>query len=105
MKSARAASALLLLALPLAALGQAGDRAAAAEARLEQRFAAADTNGDGRLTREEAQSGMPRVFRRFEAIDGEGKGYVTLDDIRAALLARLAQRRGVGGAAGVPDAP
>lgn len=50
-------------------------------ATLKSRFAAADKNGDGKLTREECQAGMPRIYRGFDKIDGESKGYITLDQI------------------------
>lgn len=49
--------------------------------QLQSRFEAADTNHDGKLTRAEAQAGMPRVARNFDQIDAGHKGYVTLDDI------------------------
>jgi Ca2+-binding EF-hand superfamily protein len=50
-------------------------------ATLKFRFAAADKNGDGKLTREECQAGMPRIYRGFDKIDAESKGYITLDQI------------------------
>ena len=50
-------------------------------ATLKTRFAAADKNGDGKLTREECQAGMPRIYRGFDKIDADGKGYITLDQI------------------------
>lgn len=89
--------AITLLALPLAAVAQESSRAARMEAQLEQRFAAADTNGDGKLTRDEAKAGMPRVFRQFDVIDAGKKGYLTLDDIRAAVQSKFAGRQGTGG--------
>jgi Ca2+-binding EF-hand superfamily protein len=96
----RTTTALLLLALPLAALAQDGGRAAKFEAQLEQRFAAADANGDGQLTRDEAKAGMPRVYKQFDAIDANHKGFVTLDEIRAAVQTRMAARGGGRGGAG-----
>lgn len=51
---------------------------------IESRFAAADKNGDGKLTLEEAKAGMPRVAKNFDRIDKDKKGYVTLDEIKAA---------------------
>lgn len=50
-------------------------------ATLKTRFAAADKNGDGKLTREECQAGMPRIYRGFDQIDADKKGYLTLDQI------------------------
>lgn len=50
-------------------------------ATLKSRFAAADKNGDGKLTREECEAGMPRIYRGFDKIDSDKKGYITLDQI------------------------
>lgn len=46
-----------------------------------EKFAAADTNHDGKLTREEAQAGMPDVYAHFGEIDRKKKGYVTKKQI------------------------
>lgn len=54
-------------------------------AQMESRFAAADKNGDGKLTPDEAKAGMPRVSQNFAKIDRGNKGYVTIDDIKAAM--------------------
>lgn len=54
----------------------------AAGGGLAQRFAAANVTHDGRLTREQAERGMPFVARNFDAIDIDHKGYVTLPEIR-----------------------
>jgi hypothetical protein len=53
--------------------------------KLPQRFALADTDKDGRLTREEARHGMPGIFKRFDQIDTAGRGWVTREDIRRAV--------------------
>ena len=57
---------------------------------LAQRFATANVTHDGRLTREQAETGMPRVARNFDSIDIEHKGYVTLPEIRAFAAERRA---------------
>ena len=62
------------------------------QARQEERFRAADANKDGRLTREEAQKGMPMVSRNFDRIDANKDGVVTLQEIEAARKAHEAQR-------------
>lgn len=49
----------------------------------EQRFQAANTTRDGKLTRDQAKEGYKSIARNFDAIDATGKGFVTLDDIRA----------------------
>jgi hypothetical protein len=53
----------------------------AARQSMQQRFDAANTSHDGKLTLEQAKAGMPRVARHFSAIDKDSKGYVTLDEI------------------------
>lgn len=55
-----------------------GERMAA---ELQKRFAAADVNGDGRLTKEEAKDRMPRVYQHFDEIDSAHAGSVALADI------------------------
>ena len=51
--------------------------------KIAERFQAANTNHDGKLTLEEAKAGMPRVAAVFSQIDVENKGYVTLEQIQA----------------------
>ena len=53
---------------------------------LETRFKAADKNGDGKLTHEEAKEGMPRVADAFNHIDAEKKGFVTLEQLKAVII-------------------
>jgi hypothetical protein len=45
---------------------------------------------DGRLTRQQAATGMPMVARNFDSIDIEHKGFVTLPEIRAFAQERRA---------------
>jgi hypothetical protein len=52
-------------------------------ADLQKRFTAADANADGRLSRDEANAGMPRVYRNFDAIDKQKIGTLTLEQIAA----------------------
>jgi len=62
---------------------------------LRDRFAAANTTHDGRLTREQAQAaGMKMIAKNFDAIDVNHRGYVTLQDVRAFAQARRATRQG-----------
>jgi len=51
--------------------------------QIDERFAAADKNKDGKLTLDEARAGMPRVADNFDRIDTQKRGYVTLDQIKA----------------------
>jgi len=48
-----------------------------AKAKAIERFKAADTNHDGKLTREEAKAGMPEVYKHFDQMDTKKRGYVT----------------------------
>lgn len=54
---------------------------------VAKQFAKADKNQDGKLTLDEAKTGMPRVARRFDTLDTDKKGYITLDQLKAALEA------------------
>jgi hypothetical protein len=63
--------------------------------RFIERFQAANTSGDGRLTLAQAQAGhLPMIVRNFDAIDVQHKGYVTLEDIRAYRQQMRAMREG-----------
>lgn len=55
----------------------------AMDKEIDQRFAMADKNKDGKLTLAEAKEGMPRIASNFSRIDVQKKGYVTLEEIKA----------------------
>jgi hypothetical protein len=57
-------------------------------AQLQERFAAANTTRDGKLTLAQAQAGMPRVAQHFNEIDTQKQGYVTLAQIEQFMAAR-----------------
>ena len=61
-------------------------------AELKSRFSAADTDSNGRLTRDEAKGKMPLVFKYFDRIDAVGKGSVTIADIESFAVATLSLR-------------
>lgn len=48
---------------------------------IQERFAKCDINHDGKLTRNEANGCMPRVYDHFSRIDQQNKGFVTLLEI------------------------
>ncbi len=61
---------------------------------MQQRFDAANTTHDGKLTLDQAKAAnMTSVVNSFDKIDSGSKGYVTMDDIRAANRARRAAHR------------
>lgn len=74
----------LFLALAgTACLAQTADaaRMEKARAQLQKRFDAADANADGLLSRDEAKTGMPRVFKQFDRIDSDKDGTITMEQI------------------------
>jgi hypothetical protein len=61
---------------------------------LAQRFEAANTTHDGKLTLEQARAGrLVAVTRDFAEIDKEKRGYVTLDQIKAHQTEQRAAHR------------
>jgi hypothetical protein len=63
--------------------------------RFLDRFNAANTTHDGRLTLAQAQAaGMPRLAQHFSEIDTQKHGYITLQDIRAWRQQMRASRAG-----------
>lgn len=81
-----AALAAVSLALAPAAQAQSYDMALS---QLASRFKAADKNGDGKLTLQEAKDGgMTRVVSNFATIDTDKDGYVTFAQLKAQLDAR-----------------
>lgn len=58
------------------------------QARMAERFRKADADGNGALSRAEAEKGMRRMVRHFDAIDANRDGQVTMDEVMAARKAR-----------------
>jgi hypothetical protein len=90
----RVGFALVLTSIAASAAAQDNDRARQVAAEMQKRFAAADKNGDGLLTKEEAQAGMPYVHKHFDEIDKAKQGSITLADIAAFARAQRAARKG-----------
>jgi hypothetical protein len=63
-----------------------------ANALIAERFKAADTNHDGKLTRDEAKAGMPQVYENFDKIDVKKRGYVTQRQIGAYWMSKSKQQ-------------
>jgi hypothetical protein len=58
---------------------------------FQQRFDAANTTHDGKLTKEQAQAAhMTSTVKNWDAIDKDKKGYVTMDDLKAYAAAQRA---------------
>ena len=92
-------------AAPATAGAPSDARIARLQGALQKRFAAADANHDGRLTRQEAEGHMPWVASHFEAIDTAHVGSVSLQDIEAYAAQQMARRRGGKAAGGMGLAP
>ena len=71
---------------------EGGARVERMMAQVQSRFAAANTTHDGKLTREQAQAGMPMVAQHFDEIDAQQAGFVTLAQIEDFMRARAAAR-------------
>lgn len=78
---------ILSLAGLLALAAQPGFAQDAMSRQIAVRFAAADEDHDGKLTKAEAHAGMPRIAQVFDQIDVDHHGYITLAQI-AAFAAR-----------------
>ena len=50
-------------------------------AKAEQRWKDADKDGDGALTREEAKASMPGLAERFDKFDSNGDGKIARDEM------------------------
>lgn len=57
--------------------------------QFEQRFRAADKDGDGRLSREEAYAAFPKAKELFVEIDSNNDDYITLIEIGQARARRI----------------
>jgi hypothetical protein len=87
------AAAIGVAAAQAATAGTPSERVRQAlDIELPKRFAHADANHDGRLTRDEARGIMPRVYAHFDEIDTARRGYVTEKQIREAVETRVLPR-------------
>jgi hypothetical protein len=62
------------------------------KAAFEAKFRAADADHDGKLTRAEADAGMPELAKVWDKVDTKKKGYLTEKQIEAAYGA-VSRRR------------
>ena len=95
MNPIRPTLALVVLLAAGTAFAQAdkSERAQRMAAEMQKRFAAADANADGKLTKDEAKGKMPFVHKHFDEIDAAHSGAVTLADIAAFARTKQAARK------------
>jgi Ca2+-binding EF-hand superfamily protein len=83
-----------------------GKSAEQGKQHFDEMFKKADTDGDGALSKAEAEKSMPRLARDFDAIDGNKDGKVTQDELRSFMVARRAEHhKGMGAGPGKTDTP
>lgn len=66
------------------------------QARFEQRFKTADADGNGMISRAEAEKAMPRLMRHFDRVDTNKDGQISRDEVtssRKAFHERLQRNR------------
>jgi EF-hand domain pair/EF hand len=61
-----------------------------AQGRFEARFKQLDTDGDGTVSKTEADNGPPHLAEHFEEIDTNKDGKLTADEMKNAMRARMA---------------
>lgn len=66
---------------------------AAMKERFEAAWKRADTDGDGMLSKAEAEQGMPRLARHFDQVDTDRDGRITLAEMDAARARQPHPRR------------
>ena len=77
MKTARLIFSVSLAILATAALADPGQGG-----QMMARLKAADTNGDGMISRDEARA-LPKILENFDKIDSNKDGLITFDELRA----------------------
>ncbi|MDQ3510433.1 MAG: hypothetical protein M3414_01840 [Pseudomonadota bacterium] len=63
------------------AVQRRNERAIIRQQEMEAKFTAADSNGDGKLSRAEVDAAMPHVARAFAFLDEDRDGFLTRVDI------------------------
>ncbi len=76
----------------LRARAPAGRRAGAGEGGFAEHFRRADADGDGALTRAEADQALPRLGTKFDRIDANRDARLTPDELRRYFDARRGAR-------------
>lgn len=63
------------------------------QAKAAERFKHADTDGDGAISRAEAEKQAPRLAQKFDRIDANKDGKLTQEELRAYREARHSAKR------------
>lgn len=63
------------------------------QAHFERRFKLADADGNGMISRAEAEKALPRLARHFERFDANQDGQITREEIMAVRKAHFEHRR------------
>jgi len=76
-RSGRRVAALALAGVLCACAAAAAELSAVDREAIEAAFARGDTNGDGKLSRDEAQR-FPEIAARFDELDTDRNGFLSL---------------------------
>jgi Ca2+-binding EF-hand superfamily protein len=60
--------------------GRKGDMARLAQQKAKERFDAADTDKDGKLSRDEVKAAMPYHYERFDKYDKDRDGFLSWEE-------------------------
>ncbi len=82
---------MLIVAMPC--VGWCADQAKKTDAKFDQLFKTVDTNGDGKISRDEAEQKAPAMADGFDTIDSDRDGGLTKAEIKAFTAALEAKRR------------
>lgn len=62
--------------------------------KMQQRLKAADKDGDGKISKSEAEASLPRLAKHFDQIDTNKDGFLTRDEMHAWHQKQAAARQG-----------
>ena len=61
------------------------------EAKRGERWKKVDTDGDGRISKAEAQANAPRMFEHFDQLDANKDGFLSQEEMKAAHVKRASK--------------
>ena len=62
--------------------------------KMHERLKAADKNGDGKISREEAAASLPKLAKHFDEIDTNKDGQISREEMKTWHEKRQAQKAG-----------